>query len=172
MVLSKVGDRIVDVLVNGSQRASYTQTADRADYDVSVSDNAQTFEQPIMQMQGVSVPAENLALMYWNVLPDQDYKATNWDFQESSFFDEFRFRVEENGGDGSQLSFFAFHDNLSINQTVGSYYDSGWTPAPAAGDEGLYRIDNFSSSSQTVNVRVDARWTVSTGFSIDGVTQS
>lgn len=39
MTLQKVGDepKTVDVLVNGSQEASYTQSQNRADYDVDIS---------------------------------------------------------------------------------------------------------------------------------------
>jgi len=166
MVLKRVGERVVDVLVNGAQQASYTQTQERADYDVAVSDDSTTFEtRYVGEYQGI--PDGDY------IAPSQTYYPTYDDGDaagvEGRIPDRIRVEVYGNGGD-TRMQIRDGNGNDLYNQ-LNTDHDTGYLSVPSASID-FIKITNESGSSQTIDVRLTNEYTVSSGYSIDGVTQS
>lgn len=156
MVLRRVGRRVVDVLVNGTQVDSFEQTGERADYDVAVSGKSQTIT---TEMNGQAA-----------ILGSQTFQMVDTPSFEQDSPDSVRLSVEASGGDVRISIRNIFTEVASVS---GESPDTGWVSQPDNGGFASIKIENQSSTQTNIDYSLRLRHEgISPGFSVDGATQS
>jgi len=162
MVLKRVGRKTVDVLVNGTEEATYTQDQDRRDYDVAVSDDTITFTTAISG----SVYADDGSVVE---IHETDIPQATWDIAAISRPE--RVRLYTNVSDGEHGAYMEWDDGTNFYSNSGTgTLDSGWIDLTAP--IGHISIENMTGGNATLAWKVSFEFSESSGFSVDGVDQS
>lgn len=170
MGLRQLGAKAVDVLVNGQQVDSFTQDAPAADYDVSVSDDTQTvvLTRAGQVTLGTELYGEILDLMGGSGNTTVTLGAGQYAISNNQT--EWRLTATDVDNTGSvQVRGHPDANGTSLSPTV----ETPWRTLDA-----IYNYSNrvylrsFSGSQRTVDYRVQMRTDVSSGFTVNGATQS
>ena len=152
MGLKRVGERVVDILVNGTQEASFTQTQERADYDVTVNETTGTLE---------------------FIAASGTVGSDAGDFYSSQSFaaidaDEMKLTANDKFGEGGIMVEYRYNGNLT-SVSCNPVGTTGWVSV----DDNLsyIQIDGVPSGV-FVDFKIELRKTVTDGYNVAGVTQS
>jgi len=167
MVLRRVGRQFVDVLVNGTQVDSFEQTGERADYDVSVSDDSTSFETVFQGRTEFDIP-DNTTVQ---LASQYGLNAEGSEGIDGRTPDEVRLRGSANKGNGEVNVFIKDSNNNVLANTTGTLADSGWIDASNNFED--LGIENDSGTNSLIEWELMLRYNgIQSGFTVNGATQS
>jgi hypothetical protein len=159
MVLQKVGEFATNILVNGSQEASYTQ-ADDSSYDVGVNSSLSYSE----DHQSASAPGFTYDCSV--TMPRTNYDYLEIVYDNISYASNTDLHVKVNGSDGTEI----YRYSASVHGESGTKVFEGIGGDPGFAN-GIWVYADSASDVDTV-LNVYGRYNYSASHSVSGVSKS